>query len=205
MSTQFQVGPYDDPSPNTFRLFPALPSWLARRVIEPGEEVTWVRGPRLNPWWEAYVTHPLLFVAAVALAVLCLLTGRVLAGSWANTPALPAILAVALVMGSIVVLAFFNGYFTRLVVTSQRLLILQGYEVRHRWNIDDLPRYLLRYGRQPGGQMSPSIDLDALQTALGGSSAGFVDANTIRTFGKQLHRIKAREAGRTDPDQTLPG
>jgi hypothetical protein len=204
MSTRFQVGPFGDPPPNAFRLHPDLPPWLARRVLRADEQITWVRGPRWSPWWEPYVTHPRLFVAALVVGAACLLAGLLTAGSWAQMPEWPVVAAAALVVGSILVLAFFNGHFTRLVVTSHRLLILQGFEVRHNWGIDDLPRSLLRYGRQPGGQMSPSIDLDALQTVLGGSSDQFVDAKTIRSFGKQLHRIKAREIGRTEPDQALP-
>jgi len=37
-----------------------------------------------------------------------------------------------------------NGYFTRLVVTNYRLLILQGYEVCRSWSIHHLPRSLIR-------------------------------------------------------------
>jgi hypothetical protein len=36
------------------------------------------------------------------------------------------------------------------------------------------------------------VNLDALQSMLGGSSDQFVDAKAIRNFGKQLDRIQQR-------------
>jgi hypothetical protein len=191
MSEHFQTDRFDVSRPNPFTAFLPLPSWLARRVLAAGEEVTWVRGPRLEPRWEPYVTHPALFLVALAVAAVCLAVARVIAGSWDTIPIAPPAIALVIVMGSICVLAFFNGYFTRLVVTNRRLLILQGFEVRHSWGIDQLPRSLLRYGRRDGGLENPTIDLDALQLTLGASpSAGFVEAKTIQAFAKKVKQLR---------------
>ena len=71
------------------------------------------------------------------------------------------------------------------------------FEVRRTWSIDRLPRSLVRHERTASGEESRSIDLDSLQTMLGGSSTGFTDAKTIRLFGKQLDQIRAREDRRS--------
>ena len=152
--------PYDDRRPNyrddnrrpeQSRRFPPLPPWLARKHLRPDEQVVWVAGPRFNPSWEKYVTHPLLFVAALALGAVCLGAGWTMDNS-GGMMAAGGVAAFVLVIGSIIVLGLCCGYFTRLVATNHRLLILQGYEVCRRWNIDDLPRHMVRYGRRDGGE-----------------------------------------------------
>jgi hypothetical protein len=176
--------------------FPPLPEWLARRHIMPVEHVTWVRGPRLNPWWERHVTHPALFLYAVALGAVCLTVGRLCAASWREMHPLPAVVAVVLFFGSVYVLAAAAAYFTRLVVTDRRLFILQGYEECRSWGLHELPPSLIRFG--PGGAAggARSVDLDALQTMLGSGSDQFSDSKTILTLGKQLEQIKAKKDGR---------
>jgi hypothetical protein len=181
------------------REHPPLPAFLARCWLRPDEQVTWVVGPRFNPPWEQYVTHPALAGVAVVVGVLCVLTGRMTVGSWSELPVWPPVVAGALFFASIVVLGVCCGYFTRLVVTNQRLLLTQGREIYRKWNIDDLPRSLLRYGRRERGERSePTIDLDALQTMLGSASDQFAEAKTILAFGKQLGHIKASEDRRPD-------
>jgi hypothetical protein len=201
MPDHFQTEPFavpSSPSPIRASLHPPLPEWLARRLLRPGEEISWVRGPRWRPSWEPHVTHPVLFLYALALGAVCIVAARLSAGSWEDTHPLPVFAGVGIVLLSIYVLAFFNGYFTRLVVTNLRLFIVQGFEVRSSWNIDALPRSLLRHGPRKDGLDSPTIDLDAVQTMLGGSSDQFTDSKTIRSFGKQIAQIKARENGRPD-------
>ncbi|MBY0528364.1 MAG: hypothetical protein K2R98_33545 [Gemmataceae bacterium] len=181
------------------RPHPPLPSWFARRFLRPDEQVHWVRGPWFTPVWERYVTHPGLFVAALALGGVCLLIGRPNPPTGHTFAPMSILIAVVIVLASIYVLAFFSGYFTRLVVTNTRLLIVQGYEVRRCWDLDDLPSSLVRYGRQ-GGQGGPnempSVDVAALQSILGGKSDQFVDAKAIREFGKKIDRIKGQEGER---------
>jgi hypothetical protein len=82
------------------------------------------------------------------------------------------------------------------VVTDSRVVILQGYEVCRTWGVNDLPRFLVRYGAGPGGEKSPSVDLDAVQTLFGPSSDKFADSKTILSFGKTLDQIRTREGGR---------
>src|SRR5437868_5836762 len=98
MSDRSQQDVFDARDPDRFRLFPPLPPWLARRLLRPDERVTWVRGPRFNPWWERYVTHPALFLLALALGAACLGAARLIAGSWAAVPAPPALIAGGLVL-----------------------------------------------------------------------------------------------------------
>jgi hypothetical protein len=175
---------------------PRLPAWLARRLLRPGEHVLWVRGPRRNPWAERWLTHPALFLLALALGTACLVAGRLLVRSWSDLPVLPGLAAAGLVLGSVFVLAISNAYFTRLVVTNYRLLIVQGYEVCHSWGLDDLPRSLVRYDMREGRKRERSVDLTALQTLLGEPSGHFAEAKTILALGKHLGQIKAREDGR---------
>jgi hypothetical protein len=177
---------------------PPLPGYLVRRLLRPDEQVTWVRGPKHNPWWEPYATHPVLFVIALALGALCIGVGRLVAGEWAKMPAWALLPAMALVFGSVYVLGISNAYFTRLVVTDMRLFIVQGYEVCKCWNIDQLPLKLIRYRRRAGGLEVRSIDLDALQTMFGGVSDQVMDAKTIRMFGKQLDQIQSEDPERTE-------
>ena len=183
----------DDDRPRPPRRHPPLPPWLARKLLRRDEQIVWVAGPRFNPSWEKYVTHPLLFVAALGLGALGVGLGWLLNGAAPALLPIGAVAAFVLFFGSIIVLGLANGYFTRLVATNFRLLMLQGYEVYRRWNIDDLPRSLVRYRRMAGGESAPTIDLDAMQTMLGGASDQFVDAKSILAFSKQLGGIKRRE------------
>jgi hypothetical protein len=196
MSEHSQTDEFDADDSDCPRGFPPLPSWLASRFLQPDEEVTWVCGPRFNPSWERYVTNPLLFVFALALAV---------AGWWAcwrllgQEPevAIPLALASgAIVLGSIFVLGIFSGYFTRLVVTNSRLLILQGYEMCRSWGINELPRSMLRYRMSGGGVESPALDLDAIKNMLGSASDKFAESKTIMAFSKRLDQIKTRDKDR---------
>ncbi len=202
MSDHIRADP-PEPLPDLTWQYQPLPPWLARRLLRAGEAVTWVRGPRFNPSWERYVTHPGLFLLALAVGAACVAGGRLYAGSWSAMPVAPAVVAGALVIGSIYVLAIANAYFTRLVVTNFRLVILQGYEVCRSWGLDELPRSLLRYGTWRDGEVRRTVDLDALQTLLGGATEQVSDSKTIRALGKQLEQIKAREEGR--PDQPTTG
>jgi hypothetical protein len=176
---------------------PPLPWWLVRRLLRDEEPVTWVCGPRFNPPWERYITHPGLFLIALGLIVLCVAMGRIVAGSWMQFPVACVLISFALFLGSIIVLALANAYFTRLVVTSDRLLIVQGYEVCKSWLIDDLPPSLVRYGRRGHDDDRRTVDLDALKTMMGNSASGqFAEAKSILALGKQLDRIKTRRIDR---------
>jgi hypothetical protein len=188
MSDRFDT---DDRPRDVSGEFLPLPRFLAVRKLRAGEDVTWVRGPRSNPAWEPYFTHPALFLVALALGAACLVMGRLITGNWGNV--LPALAAAVVIFGSIFVLGICSAHFTRLVVTSHRLLILQGYEVVRAWDIDDLPRSLIRYGRRATGEQTQAVDLESLKTMFGTSSGQFADAKTILAFGKQLGQIKARE------------
>ncbi|HEY7428574.1 MAG TPA: hypothetical protein VH682_30370, partial [Gemmataceae bacterium] len=162
----------------------------------PEEKVTWVRGPRFNPSWERYVTHPALFLLAWAIGAVCVGATRLIIGESSEMVGAAFLAAGALILGSIFVLGIFSGYFTRLVVTNFRLVIVQGREVCRSWNINDLPPRLIRYGIPGARGERPSIDLDAVKSMLGGSSDKFTGAKSILSFGKQLDQIKARENGR---------
>jgi hypothetical protein len=187
-----QTDRFDAPPPPVAQSHPPLPDWLARRLLRPGEEVTWVRGPRSNPWCECLLTHPALFLIALAFGAACCWAARLVAGSWSDVPP-PLVLAVAgIVLASVIVLGISAGYFTRLVVTNQRIAILQGYEVCRSWGLDRLPPSLVRYVRRDGAGDRWAVDLDSLQTMLGGASDHFVDAKTILEFGKQLDRITTK-------------
>src|SRR5689334_23175423 len=143
---------FDDAEPVIAQPFPPLPDWLAHRMLQPDEEITWIVGPRFNPSWERYVTHPLLFLAALAVGVVVLAVGGLLAEGDTPIVLLLGVAAGALVLASIFVLGIASGYFTRLVVTNQRLLIVQGYEVCRTWSINKLPRSLIRYRRLGEGE-----------------------------------------------------
>lgn len=191
MSDQFQDNPFRAPQPTISRQHPPLPEWLASRVLDADEQITWVRGPRFNPWWEQYVTHPALFLHALALGAACLGVCRALTGE-ILLPA--AMTAFGIVVGSVFVLGFFAGHFTRLVVTDAQIVILQGYEVCRTWRIDDLPPRLIRYRTLGAGLDGRAVDLDALQAMLG-SSDQRVQPKAILAFAKQLDRIKPRQDG----------
>jgi hypothetical protein len=199
MSTNpFRLDPDEDSLDDRPWDFPPLPGWLADRILRPDEKITWVIGPKWQPWWERYATHPLLFLIALVLGAGCVAAGRLSVDSWAQLHPVPAVVAIGLVFGSIFVLGGVSGWFTRLVVTNFRLVILQGREVCRSWNIDDLPPSLVHYGKpQKGEPDSPTIDLDALKTMLGSKpSDKFVDADTIMTLGKHLDQIRPRKDDR---------
>ncbi len=187
-----QVEVFRDHVPDITKRSRPLPPWLAER-LPPSEEITWVYGPRFNPSWERYVTHPALFLYALGLGVVGWGVGWSVA--WAETEVL-IVLGLAggvLVVGSIIVLGIANGYFTRLVVTNHRLLILQGYEVCRSWSIHRLPRSLVRYVKPGGEPEKLTVDLDAVKRMLGGSSDKFASAGAIVAFGKRVEQIKAGE------------
>jgi hypothetical protein len=165
-------------------------------LLQGGEEVTWVYGPRFNPSWERYITHPALFLIALGLGVAGWGVGWSLAWDQTEVLALLALAGGGLVLGSIFVLGIANGYFTRLVVTNYRLVILQGYEVCRSWSIHRLPRSLIRYVRPGEGPENLAIDLDAVQRMLGGSSDKFAASGAIMAFGKRVEQIKSRENDR---------
>jgi hypothetical protein len=188
------------PPPSLKSSFVPLPGWLARRLLRKGEHVTWVRGPRLNPPWERYVTHPALILAALLPAVVGGLSGLPFAGSDLSL-LVPVLVVTTIILGCILILVvgIFVTYFTRLVVTNQRVLIVQGYEVARSWKVEDLPLSLVRYGvggDGRDGEPSRTVDLEAIQTMLGRTSDKFTDAKTIVAFGKQLDQITSREPRR---------
>jgi hypothetical protein len=197
MSDQFRTDSFSALPPNISLRYKPLPPWLARRLLRAEETITWVRGPRFTPRWERYITHPGLFVLALLLGAVFLGVGRLVAGSWSKMPPLPFLVAGGLFIGSVYILALSNGYFTRLVVTNFRIVIMQGYEVCRSWRINDLPPSLIRY-RGRDGERSPTVDLDTLQTMLGGGSDQFAESKTIRAFGKQLDQIKARDKDKAE-------
>jgi hypothetical protein len=196
MTQRFQRDTFDTPDVDFTQSFPPLPGWLADRLLRPGEGITWVVGPRFNPSWEEYVTHPGLFVVALGVGVIGWAGGSALAGPGTELPILLGIAAGCIVLGSIFVLGIFSGYFTRLVVTNRRLVIVQGREVCRSWNLNQLPRSLLRYSPHGPEEEAPAVDLDTLKTMLGGSSDKFAEAKTILSLGKRLDQIKAHENDR---------
>jgi hypothetical protein len=196
MSDRFQTEAPGSQLPDIVGRNAPLPAWLADRLLRPDEEITWVRGPRFNPSWECYATHPTLFLLALAIGAALVGTVWLSVGEWPEMRALSLAAAGALLLGSIFVLGIASGYFTRLIVTNFRLVILQGYEVCRSWSIDELPHRLIHYGMPGGRGERPSIDLEAVKTMLGASSDKFTGAKAILSFGKQLDQIKAREDGR---------
>src|SRR5262245_4338812 len=193
MSDRFQTDTFEGRPLTLAATGSPLPPWLAGRLLRDGETVTWVYGPRLNPPWERYVTHPGLFLFAVALGVFCFAAGSLIVGGQLEAKAAMALAGGAIVLASVFVLGIANGYFTRLVVTDSRLVVLQGYEVCRSWGLDRLPRSLIRYRMMEGGVESRSVDLDALKTMLGTASDKFAESKTILAFTQQLDRIKPRE------------
>jgi hypothetical protein len=193
MSHQFRARPFDAPLPDLVLRFPPLPTWLADRLLRTDEKVTWVHGPKSSPPWERFVTHPALFLVALALAAVGVVFGWELAGDRGETFGAVVVAAGGLVIGSIFVLGMFSGYFTRLVVTNFRLFIVQGYEMCSSWDLDHLPLSLIRYSTPQGGPQTRTIDVGTVQSMLGSSSEHVADARTILSFGKQLDLIRARE------------
>ena len=196
MSERFQRDLPDFRAPDLIELFNPLPGWLADRLLRPDEKVTWVRGPQSNPSWERYVTHPALFLVAVAIGASAVALARLFGGEGSDFPVSAFLGAGLVVVATVIVLGIANGHFTRLVVTNFRLVILQGYEICRSWDINKLPPSLLRYGKQ-GDQERWTIDLDAVKSMLGGSSDTFTDAKTILSFSKQLDRITIRDKDRS--------
>ncbi len=188
MSELYRDSAPDHRKPNFVEPSQMLPGWLADRLLRPDEKVEWVRGPRLTPSWERYITHPGLFFAAAGLGASCVGAASWLAEGQKEIVASTVVSAGAIVLFSIFVLAYSCGYFTRLVATNARLLIVQGYELCRTWDMNDLPPSLIRH-RMGGGGSMPSIDLNAVQTLLGGSSTHFTGAKDILSFAKQLDRI----------------
>jgi hypothetical protein len=196
MPDHFQPDPFGGAPAKLVRSFPPLPVWLARRLLRTDETITWVRGPRLSPWWERYVTHPAFLLFTLGVAALSLAASRAFVSSWSEIWPLFLPTAGCVGVASVFVLGLSAGYFTRLVVTNYRVVILQGYELCRSWSLDDLPLSLIRYG-QRGEESTRTIDLDALQTMFGNTSDQFAESKTILAFGKQLDQIKARKHGRS--------
>lgn len=194
MDDRFQTDAPSPQSPDIVGRFAPLPSWLSRRLLLPDEKVTWVRGPRFNPSWERYVTHPALFLLALAIGAACVGVTRLIIGEWSEMMVVSLLAAGGLLLATVFILGISNGYFTRLVVTNYRLVVMQGYEVVRSWSIHALPHHLIHYGI-PGGQ-NPTVNLDAVKRMLGGSSDKFSTAGSILSFGKQLDQIMARENDR---------
>jgi hypothetical protein len=200
--SSFQSEPPGAEPPPILSTTSPLPSWVARKILRPHETVSWVRGPRLNPNWERYATHPALILFPLLLGFVALCAAVQTTGSAGVFPAI--IFTVAISLPFIFVMGISAGYFTRLVVTDLRLIIVQGYELCWDCDIDYLPPSLLRYDPRRGGKAGRSINLDALQTALGGSSTQFVEAKAILKLAKTIDRIKLRDDNAPDADQTSP-
>jgi hypothetical protein len=197
----FQGIPAELSSPPIVSASAPFPDWISRRLLRPGETVTWVRGPRHSPSWERYITHPALILVPVVPGVLVMVVAAQAAGAGAAMAVCAITFACALPF--LFVLGFSAGYFTRLVVTNFRLLIVQGYELCWDCGIDHLPPSLVRYDRR-GEKAARSVDLDALQTALGGSSTQFVEAKTILKFARQVDRTRSGDNRPGANDKTLP-
>jgi hypothetical protein len=203
--SRFQSEPPSLPTREIVGTCSPFPAWLARRLLGPDEKVTWVRGPKHNPSWERYITHPGLFLIPVAVAaVVVLAIGQTFGASGALVWAFLGICVVA-ALPFLFVVGIACGYFTRLVVTNMRVVVLQGYEICDTWDVARLPRSLLRQEQRDGQPAVSSVDLNALNTILGGSSTQFVEAKTILDFAKKLKRLSLEENDGTDADKTAPG
>jgi len=194
VSDLYQPEPHEQPEPRSLRAGPPLPEWLAKALLEPDEKPEWVRGPNYAPPWERALTHPLAFLVALPPAVILVTVGRLLADDWRTLHPAFGVSAILVLIGSILVIAFMTAYYTRLVVTERRLLIIQGQSAIRSWGMGDLPPSLLHFGRQAfdGKDAGPRIDLDKLEKMLGGKSEGVIGSDAIIKFGKQLDRIKGR-------------
>jgi hypothetical protein len=195
MSDQVQPKPLDGRS-LIVRLQHHLPRYIARGLLRPGEEVTFVRGPRWNPKWECYMTHPAMLLFPAAIGGCWWLAARKLADADSPLQVLAPATMFILLLVCLFALGIANGYFTRLVVTNFRMVILQGCEVCRGWDINRLPKSLLRYGLPGADGLNERVNLDALKSMLGAQSDQVVDARTILAFGKNLDAIKKREDGR---------
>jgi hypothetical protein len=170
-----------------------IPVWLAERVLHKEERLVWVYGPWHSPKWERAVTNPLLFLAALAVGAVCLLIAIPLNRVWPESMVAAGMVGVAVLLAAVFVLGIFSGHFTRLIVTNYRLVIVQGREVCRSWGIDQLPRTLVRYAAREDETARRTINLDALQIMLGGTSDKLADSKIILSFGKHLDHIKAQE------------
>jgi hypothetical protein len=194
MFDRFQTDAFHPRTPNLPEQCPPLPPWLARRLLGADETISWVWGPKFSPNWERYATHPVLFLIALATGALFLWIGSLLGG---DMLVVAVLLAGGIVLTSVFVLGISSAYFTRLLVTNSRLLILQGYEVCSKWGIDELPRSLVHYGMAGSGLESRTVDLNSLKNLLAGASDKFAESKTIMAFGKRLQGIKSDEERRT--------
>ncbi len=186
----------DSPPPGSLPQ-PSLPEWLALRFLRKDEKIALVRGPRFNPTWERFVTHPALFLVALAFSAAGCWAAWLIVGSWSGVLAPVFLAAGGIVLTSILTLGIFAAYFTRLVVTDSRIFILQGYEMCRSWSMDKLPPSLIRYGPRGREEAGLSIDLDTVRQMFGGTSEHFADAKAILAFGKQLDQIKVRDDARS--------
>src|SRR5438874_405419 len=118
MPDQYQENPFKLPEPNYSFPHPPFPVWLARRLLRRDEQVAWVRGPKHNPSWERYITHPALILVALAIAAVILVAGRLISGAWMGFNGVPIMAGGLLLIGCVYVLGIANVYFTRLVVTN---------------------------------------------------------------------------------------
>jgi hypothetical protein len=199
MSSRYR---YDDDRRNRLGPdFPPLPSWIAQRRLDEGEEVAWVHGPASHLGVERFITHIGLFFVALVLAAGLVAVGWLAAGRLANISLGVGLGAIGIVLGSVFVLALANGHFTRLVVTNRRLMIMQGYDVVRSWRIDRLPRSLIRFAPRSSNRdvdAGSTVDLDALKSILGGNKDQSATSRGIMALGKQVDRIRSRER---DDDQ----
>jgi hypothetical protein len=198
MTDRFQTEPLHTPPlaaplPAVVNDQPELPAWLAERLLRPFEIITRVRGPRLSPDWEPLVTHPGLFLLALPLGAACVFVGSLIAGSLAALHPVAGLAALAVVVGSVFVVGICSGHFSRLVVTNQRLFIVQGRELCRSWDLDELPPHLIRHTLRTDGLQERSIDLDAVTAMLDGLSGKFTEAKSIVEFGKKLEQITLRK------------
>jgi hypothetical protein len=203
--SRFQSEPPSLPTREIVGTCSPFPAWLARRLLGPDEKVTWVRGPKRNPSWERYITHPGLLLVPVAVAAIVALVGGLTAGAKAGELLCPFFgICFVAALPMLFVVGIACGYFTRLVVTNQRVVVLQGYEICDTWDVARLPRSLVRQEQRDGQPAVSSVDLNALNTILGGSSTQFVEAKTILDFAKTLKRLSLEENDGTDADKTAP-
>ena len=82
MPDPVQTDVFGEPIPNVVGRHPPVPAWIAARHLRDHEEVTWVVGPRFNPSWERYVTHPMLLLGAVIVSVVLIAAGWLMTELW---------------------------------------------------------------------------------------------------------------------------
>src|SRR5438105_12790131 len=111
MSEQSQNQPPHEKTNELSLPAPRLPRWLTRRMLTEDEHLVSVYGPKYNPGWERYVTHPLLFLVTAIISATWVVVALVRAGGPENLPAVAGIGALALVVAAIVILGVSCGYF----------------------------------------------------------------------------------------------